>query len=300
MIVALAVPPPSQIARRPYLPCLFSNSWTKVAMSLHPVPPKGWPNAIAPPLTLILSRLPPVKVFATARGTGAKASLTSRRSMSSGRRPERRKASAVAGTGPSSMITGSAPTTAKDTILALGRRPNFWRPCSLHTRMAAAPSQICEAEAGVTIPFLNIGFNLAMLSYVVCRKPSSCTCISSGLSPFSNLTFKGTISSRNRPLFVASMPRFWLRSANLSSSSLVMLYFLARSSAPPNWLKFRESNPNSSNCFIDSPYDSRTPSPLGSPCPAFMPSTMQAPIGTCDMFSTPAAITQSCVPLITA
>mmetsp|Transcript_15501 Transcript_15501/g.42845 ORF Transcript_15501/g.42845 Transcript_15501/m.42845 type:complete len:210 (-) Transcript_15501:105-734(-) len=130
--------------------------------------------------------------------------------------------------------------------------------------------------------------------------PSSVSWSSSGLSPFSTFTGNGKISALKCPASVAARARRWLSSAKRSSSSFVMPYFLARSSAPPNWLKLRASMPNSSKRFIDSPYRARSPGPLGSPCPLLKPSMTLAPIGTCVMLSTPAAMTQSCVPLITA
>mmetsp|Transcript_6548 Transcript_6548/g.18381 ORF Transcript_6548/g.18381 Transcript_6548/m.18381 type:complete len:218 (+) Transcript_6548:296-949(+) len=214
MIVAFAVPPPSQIARRPYLPCLRSNSCTNVVMSLVPVAPRGCPRAIAPPFTLNLSMLPPANVLATASGTGAKASFTSTKSMSFISNPARFRAAAVAGTGPSSMMTGSAPTTASETTLACGVKPNFLRPFSLQTRTAEAPSQIWEDVAAVMMPFGNIGFIFANASSDVDLIPSSLVCISTGLSPFDNFTGNGTISLSKRPALVASAARAWLVTAN--------------------------------------------------------------------------------------
>ena len=41
MMVAFAVPPPSQIACRPYRPPVRSSSWSRVVLSLAPVPPSG-------------------------------------------------------------------------------------------------------------------------------------------------------------------------------------------------------------------------------------------------------------------
>mmetsp|Transcript_37847 Transcript_37847/g.56520 ORF Transcript_37847/g.56520 Transcript_37847/m.56520 type:complete len:221 (-) Transcript_37847:805-1467(-) len=158
MMVALAVPPPSQMVKRPYLPCCLSNSWTSVVMSLTPVAPSGWPRAMAPPFTLNFSRLPPKNVFATAKGTDAKASLTSTTEMSSGLRLAFLRTASVAGTGPSNMMVGSDPTTAIAVILALGLRPSFFKPSSLQTKTAAQPSQIWLLVAGVRRPLGNIGF----------------------------------------------------------------------------------------------------------------------------------------------
>lgn len=54
MIVAFAVPPPSQIACRPYLALRLSISCRRVVINLVPVAPNGWPSAIAPPFTFSL------------------------------------------------------------------------------------------------------------------------------------------------------------------------------------------------------------------------------------------------------
>lgn len=53
----------------------YLNSWTRCEVILAPDPPNGWPNAMAPPFTLVLlgSRS---KLFSTAKYCGAKASFT--------------------------------------------------------------------------------------------------------------------------------------------------------------------------------------------------------------------------------
>src|SRR5690606_11220957 len=80
-------PPPPHMAAIPYrLPCCFS-AWAKVRTKRKPLPPKGWPMAIAPPLTLILSKGMD-NLRALANTTEAKASLISNKSMSSIRRPD--------------------------------------------------------------------------------------------------------------------------------------------------------------------------------------------------------------------
>ena len=63
---------------------------------------------MAPPLTLSFAGSAPV-VFSHAVGTEAKASLTSNRSISSIDMPAFFSARSVAGSGASSMITGSPP-----------------------------------------------------------------------------------------------------------------------------------------------------------------------------------------------
>src|SRR3546814_4855067 len=51
-IVTFAWPPPSHIVWRPYFPPVASSTPSKVAISLVPLAPSGWPSAIAPPWTL--------------------------------------------------------------------------------------------------------------------------------------------------------------------------------------------------------------------------------------------------------
>src|SRR3546814_8121158 len=45
MIVTLAWPPPSHIVCRPYLPPVASSTPSRVAISLVPEAPSGWPSA---------------------------------------------------------------------------------------------------------------------------------------------------------------------------------------------------------------------------------------------------------------
>ena len=52
MMVALAMPPPSQMVSRPYRPSRRSSSFTSWVSSRAPVEPSGWPMAMEPPLTL--------------------------------------------------------------------------------------------------------------------------------------------------------------------------------------------------------------------------------------------------------
>src|SRR5205085_10047637 len=49
-MVTLAMPPPSHIVCSPYLLPRFASAWIRVAISLVPEAPSGWPSAIAPPL----------------------------------------------------------------------------------------------------------------------------------------------------------------------------------------------------------------------------------------------------------
>ena len=85
-----------------------------------PVPPSGWPRAMAPPLGLVRSRSAPTSL-AQASTTEANASLISNRSMSSIVMPVRSSRRWVASIGPVSMSTGSTPTRQVSTMRARGR-----------------------------------------------------------------------------------------------------------------------------------------------------------------------------------
>src|SRR5215475_6574177 len=52
MMVALAIPPPSHIVCKPYLPPVDSSVLSSVAISRVPEAPSGWPRAMAPPRAL--------------------------------------------------------------------------------------------------------------------------------------------------------------------------------------------------------------------------------------------------------
>src|SRR4051812_21325522 len=56
MIVALAGPPPSHMVCGRNRPPVRSSDDRRVAVSLVPLAPMGWPRAMAPPLTLTRSR----------------------------------------------------------------------------------------------------------------------------------------------------------------------------------------------------------------------------------------------------
>ena len=81
-MVALAWPPPSHMVCRPYLAPVARMWCTSVVMIRAPLPPRGWPRAIAPPFGFSRAGSAPVSA-SHARGTGAKASLTSKTPMSS-------------------------------------------------------------------------------------------------------------------------------------------------------------------------------------------------------------------------
>src|SRR6267154_5193888 len=85
-IPAAPIPPPTHIVTIPYFALRRGISRSKVAVSLAPVQPSGWPRAMAPPLTFTLAGSMP-RTFNTASDCAAKASFSSKRSMSSSERP---------------------------------------------------------------------------------------------------------------------------------------------------------------------------------------------------------------------
>mmetsp|Transcript_471 Transcript_471/g.842 ORF Transcript_471/g.842 Transcript_471/m.842 type:complete len:385 (-) Transcript_471:73-1227(-) len=287
MMVAFAVPPPSQIANKPYLLFSLSRVLTRVVISFAPVHPRGWPSAIAPPFTLsfLASAFTP---FSQAIGTDANASFTSNTSMSSMVILAFFSTARVAGIGPSSMILGSLPAKAIATIRALGRAPSLRSPASFASSRAAAPSEIWDAAAAVITPvgFLLRGFSFLILSRLgLNRTPSSCSCTTT--EPlFLSKPCRGMISLLKCPFLIAEAAFLCDSSANKSISSRFRSYFFARSSAPMNWLN-RDS----------SPYFSWMPRERYG-CPWFRPTL--DPIGTVDITSTPPAMTMSCVSDITA
>src|SRR5260370_1153367 len=101
---------------------------------------------MAPPFGLVFSRGAPVSAD-QAISTGANASLTSNTSMSSTFRPALASACSVAGIGPVSMKTGSAPTTARATTRAPGVSPCRSTAASEATSSAAEPSDLWDAAA---------------------------------------------------------------------------------------------------------------------------------------------------------
>ena len=106
-----------------------------VPVIMAPVAPSGWPIAMAPPLTLSFSS-GMFRSFWNFSTTDANASFSSNRSMSSTVRPARSSTLRVAGVGPVSMMTGSAPLVAVATMRARGVRP-----CDLPAAFAADQHQ---------------------------------------------------------------------------------------------------------------------------------------------------------------
>src|SRR4051812_18156049 len=106
----------------PLRPPLVSRALRRVARIRAPLAPIGWPNAVAPPWTLSLSRgMPRSRIAIIA--TQAKASLTSQRSTSSTDQPAFSSALRTAGTGAVVNRLGAWAWAAWATIRATGLAP---------------------------------------------------------------------------------------------------------------------------------------------------------------------------------
>mmetsp|Transcript_30938 Transcript_30938/g.100755 ORF Transcript_30938/g.100755 Transcript_30938/m.100755 type:complete len:216 (+) Transcript_30938:130-777(+) len=212
-MVALAVPPPSQMARSPKRTRRRRISHRSVAASFAPVAPKGCPSAIAPPFTFRRDGSAPM-AFAHAMGTLANASFTSYKPISPMVSPARSSAFWVAGMGPVSIATGSAAATATSRTRASGVSPYFLSAASLTTSIAAAPSAICDADPAVSLPPCagERGLSFASDASVVPGRTHSSALRSDGTS---------TSSSAKAPRACARAARAWLCAANESSSSRV-------------------------------------------------------------------------------
>src|SRR6266568_1394393 len=182
----------------------LSRMWcTSVVMMRAPEPPSGWPRAMAPPFGL--SALPSAPMSASqARGTGAKASLTSNAPISSTDRPERCRALRVAGMGAVSMMIGSVPASTAVWIRATGTRPSSAAFSLVVISSAAEPSEICEELPAVITPPSGLKTVLSApraATVLPRRTPSS----RATTVPSSSLT--GAICPPNRPSSCAAAAR---------------------------------------------------------------------------------------------
>ena len=83
----------------------------------------------------------------------------------------------VAGIGPVSISTGSAPVTAPPRYRTMGVRPSDTAFSAVITSSAAAPSEICdELPAWITPSSWKAGFRPASFSAVVPRRMPSSSC----------------------------------------------------------------------------------------------------------------------------
>lgn len=169
-----------------------------------PEAPIGWPSAQAPPLTLTRSCGSPCS-FMAAIATTAKASLISNRSMSEGRQPVRSNRRCSAPTGAVAKRAGACAKVLWPTTRASGAAP---RRSAVEARIitsAAAPSEIDEALAAVTVPFgPNAGFNVGILSGLALN---GCSSRATTVSPFLPAIVNGAISQPNEPSSLARFAR---------------------------------------------------------------------------------------------
>src|SRR5579864_1541311 len=114
---AIPCPPPMHAEAIPYRSRERISSRASVVVSRIPVAARGWPMAMAPPLTLTLSRSS-CSSRSTAMICAAKASLISKRSMEFRPRPVASRSLRMAVAGPRPIISGGTPTVAAATMRA--------------------------------------------------------------------------------------------------------------------------------------------------------------------------------------
>ena len=158
--------------------------------------------------------------FSTALYCGAKASLTSTRSMSAIVSPARASALRAAGAGPMPMIDGSTPANPHAISRPSGSSPRASAQARSATTHAAAPSPIPLAFPAVTSPsFLKYGLSPASTSMVVSGR--MCSSLRNSTSPLRLLTVTGVTSASKRPASQARLARCCDSNATRSASSRV-------------------------------------------------------------------------------
>mmetsp|Transcript_2204 Transcript_2204/g.5966 ORF Transcript_2204/g.5966 Transcript_2204/m.5966 type:complete len:230 (+) Transcript_2204:2367-3056(+) len=139
-----------------------------------PLMPSGCPIAMAPPFTFTMSRLS-LSLSMQYSACDPKASLISKRSISSTPRPAFSNTAGMATAGPIPITLGSTPATAKARNVARGFNPRRLASARVISMTMAAPSLSCDAFPAVVLPFESkTGFNLASDANVTpTRTPSS-------------------------------------------------------------------------------------------------------------------------------
>ena len=136
-------------------------------------------------------------------------------------RPERSKAVATAGTGPSPMRDGSTPALAQVTSRTRGVSPSSAARSGVVTMQTAAASFWPLALPAVTVAAESLaastGFSAASASRVLSGRGVSSA--STTVEPVREVTVTGTISSKNQPSATATPARCCDRSARASWSS---------------------------------------------------------------------------------
>ena len=208
------MPPAQQIACSPSVAPRRIISCSSVVMIRAPLAPRGWPSAIAPPLTF--SRR------ATRRSRASTSSAPTRRPRSprtsrchreSSRRVavswRRRDRASQHHRRIGAHGRHAADTCAFGEAEATARHPG-------HQQQAAAPSEICEELPAVTRPFSGrkLVFSVPSFSRLVSRRmvSSAANVISPAVARFSRhaATGTGTISRSKYPPSAAAAARRWL------------------------------------------------------------------------------------------
>src|SRR4030042_28684 len=123
-----------------------------MAPSNHtPLAPTGWPMQQAPPLTFTFSGSMPIS-FIKSKGTAAKASLVSQRSISAADSPVLSKTFLDTTQTPYGAILGSIPAQATDLTVPLGFKSNSLAFSFDMNIAAAAPSVSLEELAALIFP----------------------------------------------------------------------------------------------------------------------------------------------------
>ncbi|CUJ15414.1 Uncharacterised protein [Achromobacter ruhlandii] len=188
----------------------------------------GWPRAVAPPWMLTFS-CGSLKSVMAAMVTTANASLISYRSTSSAFQPVLANRFFKAPTGAVVNQFGSCECWLCATMRASGLTPSFSAVEARISTMAAAPSEIDDELAAVTVPsFLNAGLSVGIFSGMALVGASS---VSTTVSPLRPATVTGVISHLKLPSSVAARARRSDSSENASCCSRVNEYLAAQSSA---------------------------------------------------------------------
>mmetsp|Transcript_22680 Transcript_22680/g.59273 ORF Transcript_22680/g.59273 Transcript_22680/m.59273 type:complete len:323 (+) Transcript_22680:143-1111(+) len=225
--MAMPMPPPMQA-----LPtaCWYDPAWcAKCAMIRAPDAPSGCPSAMAPPCMLKISSGIP-NTFCTASACGAKASFTSTIPTASSESSAASSSVWTAGTGPMPITVGSTPTDEKPTRRARGASPCSPTAVSLARINEAAPSQMPDALAAVTVPaFLNDDGSFAIDSGV--ESGLGCSSTSKRVSPRRDLMVTGASSAAKAPSACPEAHRLCDCTPKASASSREMPCSSARFSA---------------------------------------------------------------------
>ena len=197
---------------RPY----FFSAPSSVTTMRAPEAPIGWPSAQAPPWMLTFPAGNCMSCMA-AMVTTAKASLISYRSTSVAVHPVFANNFRMAPTGAVGNSAGASAYVAWPTMRASGLNPSFSADAARISTRAAAPSEIDDELAGVTVPSLrNAGLKVGIFSRLTANGPSS---LSSTTSPCLPATLTGATSQSRLPSLLARLARVVERMANSSCAA---------------------------------------------------------------------------------